>query len=99
MAHLRDRTLLLFLDNNEPVHAASGLRANDLHFNPNSRVHLHARATVVAGSSQGGDSRVTAETAVRLGRRHPASESVHLTCGLKSHPGPILPENGRTTQL
>ena len=41
---LRDRTLLLFLYNTGArVQEAAGLRANDVHFDPNPRVHLHGK--------------------------------------------------------
>jgi site-specific recombinase XerD len=41
---LRDRALLLFLYNTGArVQEAAGLRANDVHFDPNPRVHLHGK--------------------------------------------------------
>jgi site-specific recombinase XerD len=41
---LRDRTLLLFLYNTGArVQEAAGLRANDIYFDPNPRVHLHGK--------------------------------------------------------
>jgi len=41
---LRDRTLLLFLYNTGArVQEAAGLRANDVHFDPTPRVHLHGK--------------------------------------------------------
>ena len=41
---LRDRTLLLFLYNTGArVQEAAGLRASDVHFDPNPRVHLHGK--------------------------------------------------------
>jgi len=41
---LRDRTLLLFLYNTGArVQEVAGLRANDVHFDPNPRVHLHGK--------------------------------------------------------